>query len=82
MKKVQGLKVSSDVQNHIKLLLKTKKFSASLHETFPVTTQKKNYLLVGLGKEKDLTLTILRVAVRQAVISSHLKKVKSINCII
>jgi len=82
LKKNQAIKVSSDVQKQIKLLQKTKKFSAALHETFPVVIQKRFYLIVGLGKQKELTSTILRIAVRQAMLSVHFKKAKSIHCVI
>ncbi|MDD3375088.1 MAG: leucyl aminopeptidase, partial [Candidatus Omnitrophica bacterium] len=82
IKKVQTLKIPSEIQKHINLLLMSKKFSASLHEIFPMATQKNLYLFVGLGKQKELTLPILRIAVRQLMLSTYLKKAKNINCIV
>ena len=50
-------------------------------EIFPVIDGKTLYLFVGLGKEKCLTLTGLRIEVRKALLSSFLKSFKDIELV-
>lgn len=50
-------------------------------EIFPVQQGKTLVLFVGLGKADKLTLTELRVQVRRALLSSFLKKLKSIEVV-
>lgn len=50
-------------------------------ELFPVIEDKVLYLFLGLGKEKSLTLTALRMEVRKALISSLIKNIKDIELI-
>ncbi len=48
-------------------------------EIFPVQEGKNLFVFVGLGKDKDLSLTSLRVQVRKAMQSSYLKEVKGLE---
>ncbi len=50
-------------------------------EIFPILEGKNLVLFVGLGKSDKLTLTDLRIQVRKAVLSSFLKKIKSVGVI-
>ncbi len=50
-------------------------------EIFPVIDGKTTYVFVGLGKEKALTLTALRIEVRKALMSGILKNVKDVELI-
>lgn len=50
-------------------------------EIFPVIDGKTLYIFVGLGKEKALSLTALRIEVRKALLSSLLKTVKELELV-
>ena len=50
-------------------------------EIFPVINGKTTFIFVGLGKEKSLTLTALRIDVRKALLSSLLKNTKDVEIV-
>ena len=50
-------------------------------ETYPVLEGAKTFLFVGLGKKDKLSLTDLRIQVRKALLSSYLKKAKTVEII-
>ena len=50
-------------------------------ECFPLIKGNTTILFVGLGKAKDLTLTALRIEVKKAVLSSHLKEIKEVELV-
>ncbi|MBF0511847.1 MAG: leucyl aminopeptidase [Candidatus Omnitrophica bacterium] len=50
-------------------------------DIYPVLKNTKMFLFVGLGKPEKLSLTELRVQVRKALSSNHLKKAKSVEII-
>ncbi len=51
-------------------------------EVFPVVEGHRLLLFVGLGKADKLTLTDLRIQVRKALLSSYLKKIKTVELIL
>jgi len=69
------------LEEDIKDLIKNGQFSGDKDEMFPVVIKGGLVLLVGLGKPADLTLTALRIVVKKALMSSFLKKAKSIELI-
>jgi len=70
------------IKGEIGRLVQSGQFSAEKGELFPSLVNKKILLLVGLGKEKDVSLTALRITVRQAVLSSYLKKIRSLDILV
>lgn len=70
------------IKGEISRLVQSGQFSAEQGELFPSLVNKKILLLVGLGKEKDISLTALRVTVRQAVLSAYLKKIRNIDLLV
>ena len=57
------------------------KFSGESKQCLPLVLKGKTILLVGIGEEKQLSLTQLRVIVRQALLSPFLKKTSGIEII-
>ena len=55
------------------------RFAGKAEDMFPVVAAGDVILLVGLGKEKDLTLTEVRMAVRRALLSAYLKDVVALE---
>jgi leucyl aminopeptidase len=62
-------------------LVKCGQFSAKSGEIFPLSSDNQMIILLGLGKEDELTLTGLRVSVRKALLSSFVKKLSSIEIV-
>lgn len=62
-------------------LAKTEQFSGKTGEIFPLSSNQQLVVLVGLGKEDDVTSTALRIAIRKALISNFLKKAKSVEIV-
>lgn len=54
-------------------------FEGNAAELFPLIIDRKLFLLAGLGNEKDLTLTGLRVHFRRSLLSVFLKKARSVE---
>ena len=71
----------SSLKTAILNLAKTKRFCAAKNETFPLIWNEKIVLLVGLGKKNEASPKALRVAVRNAIQSSFLKKSKDVEFI-
>jgi len=71
--------VPKGIKTQLSILGKSQQFSAELGQIFPVVIDKTLLLIVGLGKEKDLTLTQLRITLRNALLSSYLKKLQNIE---
>jgi len=82
IKKVSEIRISSEIKKSIKALSESKQFSACSGEVFPLVLSKKVCLLVGLGKKKEMTPSSLRISVRQALLSSYLKKSNKIDLIL
>jgi len=61
-------------------LIQSKQFSAEFEQLFPLFIKKKLILLVGIGK-KNQTLTNVRIAVKNALGSSYLKKIDACELI-
>ena len=56
-------------------------FEGNNGETFPVASGKRVVVFAGLGKEKELTQTALRIAVRRVLLSANLKKSASVEVV-
>lgn len=54
-------------------------FTGKEHQMFPLSADNQLVLLVGLGSEADLTLTGLRTAVRKALVSGFVKRMRSVE---
>ena len=65
----------------VKSVFAAGKFEGKKGETFPLLVGKSFVLLAGLGKEKDLTSTSLRVVARRAFLSSYFKTAKNIEIV-
>ena len=50
-------------------------------EIFPVLEGKRSFLFIGLGNAASLSLTDVRIQVRKALLSSYLKKAKTVELI-
>jgi len=70
-----------DVAAVVSALLASKKFDGSKGEIFPLLAGKSLVVLLGLGKDEELTLPALRVLVRRALLSSFFKKMADIELI-
>lgn len=57
------------------------RFKGEKGEVFPVIWGNKIFLLAGLGEKKKMNLTGIRIAVRQAMMSTYLKSVKEIEIV-
>ena len=55
-------------------------FSGEDGQVFPLASGKNIVLLVGIGAQKDLSLTALRITVRKALLSPSLSKIKDLEC--
>ena len=62
------------LEDEIKGLSQNKQFLGKNDELFPLSVGKQMVLLVGLGSQKELTQTSLRVTVRKALLSNFAKK--------
>ena len=70
------------VEEALKELIKSGRFSGEKDEVFPAVVKKGGFVLfVGLGKLDDLTLTALRMTVKKALLSSFLKKCEEVELI-
>lgn len=70
------------VEEELKELIKSGRFSGEKDEVFPSVIKKNGLVLfVGLGKPQDLTLTALRITVKKALLSSFLKKCEEVELI-
>lgn len=65
----------------IDALVKSDKFNGDNEEIFPLVFKKGVVLLVGVGKKEDLSLTAFRITLRKALLSSFLKKVKTLEIV-
>lgn len=67
------------VQEKVYAAISAHQFSGKEGQIFPLLSDKKLILLVGIGAEKTLSLTALRITVRKALLSSFLKEVSSLE---
>ncbi len=81
VKKRDFANLNSSIHNEVCRTLDINLFSGEREELFPVVIQKQIVLLVGIGDENKLSLTALRVVLRNALLSSYLKKTKEIEII-
>ena len=71
-----------NVEDGLKELIKSGRFSGEKDETFPLVIKKSGLVIfVGLGKAEDLTLTALRITVKKALLSSFLKKCEEVELV-
>lgn len=82
---VKGKKINlgnSQVQKYIKELIQGGHFEGENGQLFPFSYNKRFFLLVGLGKEADLNLTALRIALKKALLSPFLRRSKSVEIVL
>ena len=70
------------LKNQILALIQSNQFMGEDGQIFPVMIKKQVNLLVGVGAKKDLSLTALRISVRNALLSPALSRVKDIEVIV
>ncbi|MFH0753946.1 MAG: M17 family peptidase N-terminal domain-containing protein, partial [Candidatus Omnitrophota bacterium] len=70
---------TKDISTAVHDVLKSERFEGSKGEVFPVVIGKDAVVLLGLGKEKDLSLTSLRGLVRSVLLSAFFKKASDIE---
>ncbi len=73
---------NKEIENQISLLTKSGAFSGEDGQIFPLNLSKTFVLLVGIGKAESLSLTAFRSTVRRALLSSYLKKAKSVEILV
>ena len=74
--------VSESVNREIHFLVKKKSFRAKLAEQYPLQSEGRLYLLVGVGgRSANFSFTQLRIIVRQVILSSILRSHKSVSFI-
>ena len=71
----------SQLQKDILSLLKAGKFSADNGEVFPIISENKLVLLLGVGKQQELSLTTLRTSLKKALQSSFLSKIETVEIV-
>jgi len=81
IKKRKFLSKNKDLENKIVELDKKGLFSGDCGECFPLSFQKTLVLLVGVGPNKTLTSTCLRIKVKNALQCCYLKKVKNVEIV-
>jgi leucyl aminopeptidase len=69
------------LKKNIESIAKLKQFNAENGQIFPIVLDKAIFVLVGLGKKSDLTLTSLRIQLRKSYLSSYLSKAKNIEIV-
>ncbi len=79
---VKASKFPKQVADDIKKVVLAHQFEGHKGEVFPLVVGKKIVLLLGLGKEKDLTMTALRIYLRRVFLSGNLKKAKTVEVIL
>ena len=62
-------------------LAKSNQFNGEAEQIFPFFSDKKLYLFVGVGAQKDNDLTQIRSSLRKALLSSYVKNIKHIEII-
>lgn len=72
---------NSTIRNAIKSVFDAGQFYGDDKEIFPLILNKKVVLLVGVGEPGQNNLTALRCTVRQAVLSSYLKKSSTVEVV-
>lgn len=72
---------SAAARDAIKSIVEAGQFHGEERETFPLIVNKKLILLVGVGESHKVNLTAIRTIVRQAALSSYIKKSKEIDVI-
>jgi len=84
---IQGEKASqaykgNDWETEIQSILQLGDFKGKLEETewiYFSATKEKRILLIGLGKEEDLTLEVVRLAYAKAIKAARVKKLNSVS---
>jgi len=76
---LRSLKLEPLIHDQITRLVKSKRFSAANGEIFPLFINQILILVVGLGEDKKISKTSLRVSVKQALESSYLSGVDVLN---
>jgi len=71
----------ASLREELAALVSSEQFHGKGCEVFPLSSDQQIVLLVGLGKESELTLTAVRSAVRKAIMSPYLKRSKSVELI-
>jgi leucyl aminopeptidase len=69
------------IQGELKKAVAAGQFDGAKGQLFPLVLGKKVVLLLGLGKEGELTMTALRIALRSAFLSANLKKAKTVEVV-
>lgn len=69
------------LESELAFLKKAGQFEGKTGQFFPLLSAKQIVLLVGLGQEEKLDLTAVRIAVRRALQSLHLKQTKTVELI-
>lgn len=70
------------IADEIRKAVHAGQFEGAKGEIFPLLAGTKVILLLGLGKEKDLTMTALRIGLRHAFLARSLKKLKTVEVIL
>lgn len=70
------------LEKSIQNLVKANQFSGDCCEYFPLVIENKLFFLVGIGSEKECSLTSLRMTVRKALMSCFLSKRKNVELVL
>ena len=69
------------LKSNIQALAQTGQITGAQGELFPLFLNSRIILVTGLGKSSEHSLTALRIAVRKAILSSFLSRVKEIEIV-
>ncbi|MFA6378518.1 MAG: leucyl aminopeptidase, partial [Candidatus Omnitrophota bacterium] len=76
---LKSLALDKLLSDQIATLVASKRFSAEEGETFPLLIKQVPALIVGLGNDKEISKTSLRVAVKQALASPYIRGLESVS---
>ena len=73
------INVPKEINDLMISAIEANQFTGENGQIFPLIVNKKIVLLAGVGSEDDLSLTALRITVRNAIRNSYLSKIKNIE---
>ena len=82
LEQVKSSRFPKQVASDIKKAVLAGQFEGNKGEMFPIVLGKRIVLCVGLGKEKDFTMTALRIYLRRAFLSGNLKKARTVEVVL
>jgi len=76
---VKARQFPKKLSDKIKDAVKAGQFEGTKAQVFPILSGGMTIILLGLGKEAELTMTALRIYLRRAFFLGYLKKIKTVE---